>query len=190
MQLFYTGASSYLGTQNDPFQSLGGYISNSLVPNNQVNNIFGDLSWQNVRNKKVATRGLILKNTTGFDCTDVLFGYEYPAAPAATFKLEVAFVSINQNQIERIVNGESSPIMAVFEEANILPSGPDNSLDVGALANNVMIGLWLRLTPLLPLTPPAFNTVDDQITWWKNVSDPDNSSLQTINIKIKYSYNQ
>jgi hypothetical protein len=194
MQLFYTGAASFQAPQYDPFQSLGGYISNSPVPNNQLNNLFGDLSWQSVKQKKVCVRGLILQNTLGFDCIDVIFGYEYPSNMGASFKLEVAFVQLNQQnptQIERIPNGEASPIFATFEEANIDPANNiDNSIDIGSLANNAAIAVWLRLTPLGGLVTPNFPNVDSQLAWWKTISDPEYTTLETIQFKIKYTYNQ
>lgn len=32
MRLYYTGASKHLATQGNPSESLGGYISSTLVP--------------------------------------------------------------------------------------------------------------------------------------------------------------
>lgn len=194
MQFLYTGASAFQGTQNDPNNSLGGLISNSVVSNNKLSNLFNDFSWQAVQEKRTETRALVLQNVLGFDCTDVLFGYVYPTTPSATFDLQIAFVALTEGatSMERIPNGGGTPIYATFEEANIDPSADppvNNSIDIGALASNAMIGIWLQLRLLAPLTPPTFNTVDDEITWWKNISQVGYSILQNIQLKIEYTYN-
>src|SRR5579872_2493539 len=149
MQLFYTGASTYQAIQNDPYQSLGGYISSSPVLNNALNNIFGDVSGRAVQKKQIETRGLILRNTLGVDCTDVVIGYELPSQNSPNILLEIAFVSLSgvtPMSMEKINNREGSPIFATFENANIIAPNVDNSIDIGSLANDAVIGIWLRLT--------------------------------------------
>lgn len=196
MQFYYTGSITYLGTQNDPSQSLGGFISATLVPNDQLNNLFSDLSWQTVVSKRPETRGLILKNTLGTDAIGVTFGYIYPANP--TFKIEVAFVTLNPSNpqvIEKIPNSQASPYAATFTEANIDPSHSiDNSVSIGDLLNGASIGLWLRRTPVSVFTPPTFGTDDTsiqaEIAFWQGISDPKRSPLQQVQIKMNYQINQ
>lgn len=192
MQLLYTGASSFQAQQTDPSLSLGGYISSSIMPNNGMNSIFSDISWQGAKDRKVEVRGLILQNLLGFDVTDVIFGYQYPTDP--NFTLEVAFVTVNPNTpqlIEKIPNGESSPYFATFVEANIDPSASvDNSVDIGPMANNTMIAIWFRRTILGMFTPPSFPDITTERDYWKNLADPTIDSIKSISLKIKYTFNQ
>jgi hypothetical protein len=190
MKLFYTGATIAQGVQNDPFQSLGGFASSSPVPNNALNNLFSDLSYTGAMQKKQVTRGLILQNTLGFDCTDVLFGYQYPAFVGATFKLLTAIVTVNSSQsIERIPNSDGTPIYATFTEANIVPADSvNNSIDLGPIANNAMLGVWLQLNILSALVPPSFPDLPTEIAWWQAQSLPTLNLLQTIVFSIEYTH--
>lgn len=193
MQLLYTGASIFQGTQNDPNLSLGGYISGSVVPNNQSNNIFSDISYQAAQQKRIEVRGLILQNILGVDVADVIFGYQYPVNP--NFKIEVAFVMINTStptQIEKISNSQSSPYFATFEEANIDPNAIppiDNSIDIGSLANQAMIAIWLRRTILGPFSAPVFTDVPTQMAYWQALSAPNLDTAKLTNFQIKYTVN-
>jgi hypothetical protein len=191
MKFFYTGATVAQAAQNDPFQSLGGFASSSPVPNNALNNIFSDLSYTEVQQKKQVTRGLILQNTLGFDCTDVTIGYQYPTFVGATYQLLIAIVTVNgASAIERIPNSDGSPIMATFVEADIVPANSiNNSIDLGPMANNAMFGVWLQLNVLTGVTPPSFSCVSDEIAWWQAQSAPTLNLLQTIQFTIEYTYN-
>jgi hypothetical protein len=192
MQFFYTGSSTFQGQQNDPNLSLGGFISSTVVSNNSLNNIFSDLSYQTVQQKRQEVRGLILKNTLGTDATTISFGYQYPDVP--TFKLEVAFVAINLSTpqvIEKIANGQANPYFATFVEANMdLAHGIDNSVDIGNLLNGTSVAIWFRRTVISSLTPPVFPDLQTEMAWWENITNPNADSSQLIKIIINYNTNQ
>lgn len=191
MQLLYTGASIYQGTQQDPNLSLGGYISNSVVPNNKPNNIFSDISYQAALQKRVEVRGLILQNVLGVNATDVVFGYQYPSS-TPNFMIEVAFVTINPSTptlIEKIPNAQCSPYFATFEVANIDPTTDpptNNSVDIGPLANQAMIAIWLRRTILGPFAPPMFTDVPTQMAYWQALSAPNLDTALLTDFQIVY----
>lgn len=69
MILYYSGAAQYKQFQPYPSKSLGGYMSNSPVPNGQIGSIFSsltrDVNWQN------DCRMIVLYNSTGFDVTNI-----------------------------------------------------------------------------------------------------------------------
>jgi len=192
MQFFYTGASTYLGQQNDPNLSLGGFISNTVVSNGTLDNIFSDLSYQTVQQKRQEVRGLIFKNTINTDALSVSFGYQYPDAP--TFKLEVAFVNINSNTpqiIEKIANGQANPYYATFVEANVDPTNNiDNSVDIGDLLDGTSIAVWFRRKIVSGLTPPSFPDLLTEMQWWENFTNPEADSSQLIKLMINYNTNQ
>lgn len=192
MQFFYTGAQLFQAIQTDPNLSLGGYISNTIVPNNGANNIFSDISYQTAQQQRVEVKGLILKNTLGIDTTDVLFGYTYPAN--ANFKVEVAFIQINPTnpqQIEKIPTSQSSPYFATFQEANIdTAHSINNSVDIGPILNNGNVGVWFRRTLTGIFTPPTFQDVPTEMAYWQALTNPSADSTQLTNLIIKYTVNQ
>lgn len=53
LKFFYTGASSWNNSQNQPSKSLGGYISNTTVPNGLINSLFSDLSESDLYEEKI-----------------------------------------------------------------------------------------------------------------------------------------
>ena len=67
MMLYLTGASSSLahsgGTpQDDPMKSLGGYVSNSPVPNAALNTLFDFVSLRSIKDKTKETIKRITQN--------------------------------------------------------------------------------------------------------------------------------
>jgi hypothetical protein len=44
VKVFYTGATQFEGSQQDPYLSTGGKISSSIIPNDVLSNIFGAIS--------------------------------------------------------------------------------------------------------------------------------------------------
>ena len=76
MMLFLTGASSSLASsggtpQDDPMKSLGGYVSNSLVPNGTLNTLFDLISLKSIKNKTKETIAIALINKFDSIVTDV-----------------------------------------------------------------------------------------------------------------------
>lgn len=189
MQFLYTGAQSYQAPQPDANLSLGGFISGTVIPNGQMNNIFSDISYQTAKRKSIEVRGIVLKNTLGINATDVIFGYTYP--DNVNFKIEVAFVTINAanpTMIEKIGNGQSNPYTGIFQEASI--ASIDNSVDIGSLVAGASIAIWLRRTMTGVFTPPTFADVPSEVAYWKALSDPAADQTQLTNIILKYTVNQ
>jgi len=62
MNLYYTGANEFLGIQQSSILSLGGFISNSLIPNGSLGNLFGGLSKKTLQEKTRTILGIAFKN--------------------------------------------------------------------------------------------------------------------------------
>lgn len=187
MQFLYTGASNYQAAQNDSNLSLGGYISSSTVPNDQLNNLFSDISAQTSQQKRSECKGLILKNTLEAEVKDVIFGYKYPTN--SNFKLEVAFVNINTNnpqQVEKIPTAQATPYYATFNELDITTS-ENNSQNIGDLNVNDSILIWFKRTILDSTSLPTFSTLDEEVEFWKLMSNPTYNQIKEIEFVIKYS---
>jgi len=174
MRFLYTGSQLYLTPQNDPYKSLGGFVSSSVVPNGRLNSLFADASYSGVTVGSVECRALILQNESGVTVNSLTLGYQYSANP--DFDIQIAVVTLNSNQImEQIGNARDLPYIGTFSEANIDPSIPvDNSLQLGSLAANACLGVWIKriqnvqtLTPVdfsIPLSP-KIDGVTFIITW-------------------------
>lgn len=176
MRLLYSGAIAYLQPQPNPSASLGGFVSSSIVPNLRINSLFSDGSYFSSKNGSVETKALILENETSSGITALTIGYEYSTNP--DFKIEIAIVSLTSNQLmEQIGNVRDTPYYATFSEANIDPAASppiDNTLDIGNLAANTRLGIWIRRTQIVE----AFTPVDFSI--------PTTSIIDAINFIIKW----
>jgi hypothetical protein len=62
IEIYYTGAGNKIREQEDPIKSLGGFISDSLVPNDFENALFGSVSGSKQELNDIIVLGLI--NTT------------------------------------------------------------------------------------------------------------------------------
>lgn len=148
MQLFYTGAATAETPQTNPELSLGGFKSNTVINLTRANALFGDISYLIKVNKTSITRAFVLKNNDATDtAVDVTIGYEYTLNNG--YKLEVAFVTLTNNQMEQILSQRDTPYYGEFVEANLSTVNPtfDNSVNVGNMAAGECLGMWMRLTP-------------------------------------------
>lgn len=129
MMLYLTGASSSLahsgGTpQDDPMKSLGGYVSNSPVPNGALNTLFDFVSLRSIKDKTKETIGIALLNKFNKPVSDVSLKIVCSQDNVCSFK--VAAVTLDENYcMEHINNRYSQPMLADFYSANFNPGSVD-----------------------------------------------------------------
>ena len=145
MRLYYTTTADPLTPQNKKNVSLGGYQSSTVIPNDELNNLFGDITPFGLNRNKAQYIGIMLKNETGGDLTDIMFHFNYPEN--CYYKLEIAAITPTLDSegnyvIEHIDTQYSKPYTATFVEAN----GSDNAVNLGNLANNGLLGLFIKRT--------------------------------------------
>lgn len=119
MQLVFTGAPALLSPNTDVEKSLGGYVSNTPVPNNRLNGLFSDISEYGKANKIVETLAICLYNTSGSTKTNVKLTEIYSNQfldddSGATY--EWAAVTLNSGKMESIQSKGDSPFYATFIE--------------------------------------------------------------------------
>lgn len=78
MRFFYTGADKYLMEQTSPNKSLGGFISKSQIPNDQLYSIFSGISLLSIENDRKEYKCISLKNTLGETKSNVKITVAYP----------------------------------------------------------------------------------------------------------------
>ncbi len=61
--LLYTGGSKFNSSQLDSTKSLGGYISNTAIPNATLRNVFGDISSLTKATNRPEFRAIAIKST-------------------------------------------------------------------------------------------------------------------------------
>lgn len=72
ISLYYTGSDSYLKEQKNPNQSLGGFVSKSLVPSNLLEAFFSDISNFSIQNDLTEIKMFALKNETLNTIEDIM----------------------------------------------------------------------------------------------------------------------
>ena len=145
MRLYYTTTAGYLESQTKKSSSLGGYQSSLVVPNDDLNNLFGDISPFSINQNKAQYIGLMLKYETAGDLPDMLFYFDYP--DNCYSKLEIAAITPTTDPdgnylIEHVDTQYIKPYSATFVEAD----GVDNAVNLGNLANGSLLGLFIKRT--------------------------------------------
>ena len=141
MRFLYTGATKQMTKQSNPDLSLGGYCSNTIIPNGNVGNIFPEVSYEDLKNLAVCTKGIVLENESANEILNYKIGYRYPTP--CNYKLEFAFVELNNDSMEKIDSDRDTPYSAVFQEANV-DDNVDNSIEFDSIKPGQRIGAWIR----------------------------------------------
>lgn len=182
MKLYYTNSVSPLGAQQDPDQSLGGFISITPIPNDYKNNLFGDISQMAKEDKNGKLLRLIaLKNETGDVAEDVQIYYNYPDGAEAKFEVAIvapAMDSCDNLVFEKLSQPGSNPLYATFSEAN----GEGNAVIIDSIPAGSYVGIWIRRTLLDTTTTPI---TTDQLIAAKDANIP-SPTLESVELVIKY----
>lgn len=142
MKLYYTGANTFLATQENPLLSVGGYISSSPVASGGLSTLFGGISQQAMKNGAVETRGVALKNETGANQSVVVYYDNISKEPLSSFKM--ALVQPGKDDcddfyLEKIASVYSKPINGIFVDNRGESNGVRFDLGPG-----VYMGIWIQ----------------------------------------------
>jgi len=149
IEIYYTGANTQLGVQQDSNLSLGGYVSNTPLQNDIIGNMFSDISYQDTLKIPVKETKAIAIYNAGTTKIRWKIGYKYPEN--SIFKIEIAVVTIDQStkSMEKIVDSRATPFYATFQEANIdTTQNIDNSIVIDSIDPAEYFGIWIRRTIL------------------------------------------
>jgi hypothetical protein len=146
MRFFYTTSAGINKEQTNPLLSLGGYQS-TAVPNSRMNNLFGDITPLGMDRNEPIYIGLFLQNTTGAAVTNIKLWFDYPTNCYSKFEVAAVATTIDAESnpvIEHITNNYATPFSGTFYEAD----GVGNAVDLGDLASNGLLGIWIKRTIL------------------------------------------
>lgn len=142
MQLFYTTTTGYDNEQPNIQSSLGGYKSSTPVLNDDFDNLFGEISVMTIRSGRDEYRAMMLKNTMSVTARKIRVRVNYPDDAIATFRMAVGKVGVPNKYgfraMENVGSVYSKPFQAQFTDMI-----GDAVLEVGELAPNAEVGLWV-----------------------------------------------
>lgn len=150
MKILYTGAISPDTPQNQSIKSLGGFLSNSPIPNGEVGSLFSSVSgiikpgFRSIR--MIGIRNDELASKTNLKIWATISSPELSITLAA---MAPALDSVcNKFFFERIDNPHSLPLQATFNNYT-----ETNPIIISNLDPQKFIGLWIKLEkPLVPTT--------------------------------------
>lgn len=139
----YTTSVKGLSPQSNNNLSLGGYRSSTPVKNDDINNLFDEISLYGMSIAKNEYRGIMFTNNTPVIMKNVRLYFEKIGEPFCDFGLNVTSTVKDEDGndwMERITDIYSKPLMGDF----ILMPTKDNPVIAGDINPNTSIGLWLQ----------------------------------------------
>jgi len=146
MVLLYSGAEKHGAIQQQPFSSLGGYVSSTAIRNNFKNGVFSDISLNDIKDKKSSCRLIVLQNTLGVEKTDVKIWIDTnpkQITPIAQYSGALVLPSLDDHGFpifEKIFAETDTPFNGVFQDVE----GNINKLQIESIMPNTFIGIWLK----------------------------------------------
>lgn len=140
MQILYTGATKQGIEQLDAGSSLGGFVSNSVIPNDLSSNIFSGVSALSIQNKRRETKMIAIKNNDGDILTDLSFKFDLGVDSICKYKVAFVLPTITGGDscFEKIANTNVLPYYATF--LDVVSGEPFN---IHHLALDAYLGIWL-----------------------------------------------
>lgn len=122
MIILYSGAKFPNNPQTDPKSSLGGLISNTIIPNNSLNSLFDDIADRDYEEGRSTLRAFFIKNDTSETIYNLSFyiDHEDPELEGSFFKTKIScgfMTALNNESIEQVPNQDSEPYNVEFVEA-------------------------------------------------------------------------
>lgn len=141
--IYYTGADGSGLIQNNSSKSLGGWISSSQVPNDFLNNLFSDISFDNIKNKDFIFRVLAFKNISN---TNIDFSVytETPEDSAVKYEIGLILNSIDSDcncpYFEQLQSEKSSPYFVTVRECEL----QENKITLTNVPQNNFVGIFIK----------------------------------------------
>ena len=142
MKFYYTTSAGYDEEQKKPHNSLGGYKSNTPVPNDEYNNLFSELSVYTLSKANDEYIALMLRNDFNVEVFNVHIWFDIPETSYSIFKVAGVLPAQDCDGvyfIERTQSRTDKPLFADFVEADEL-----NKYDLGDIAAGGQIGVWIK----------------------------------------------
>ena len=181
MKVYYTTS---INTGEGPVSnsdSIGGYVSNQPVPNDEVGNIFGEITLNSAQQGKTEYRAIVLENDEISDIQNVQL-YVTTAVEAPQGEIRIAPVVMSKDGdgrdvMERIANIYSKPYVGDFQATD-----SENKLNIGTLTAGQKIGVWLQRKLVITNIKQEYDKVCEPLEyrpyWFKPVEKETTESWQ------------
>lgn len=150
LKLYYTGASTFEGTQLDKDKSLGGLISSSEISNSLIGNLFGDISPYAVQLNKKEIRVFVIKNTALVTKSGLKVWISYPDNDDSESiqddsLYEIGYGEVTANDcgdltVEALTSIYATPYTVTFQSA----VGQASALSLPDLTAGSYLGIFIR----------------------------------------------
>lgn len=143
MLLFYTGPKEPFSPQQDPTQSLGGYIASTFVPNSVLNSIFNSIFLHDFGQNKSGTRLLALKNTFPAKKSNIRIWTETPLDSVVQYKIglaDIMYDDCGKPFFEYLQQEDSLPFYSTLASHET----EENKTTAFDLEKGEYKGLWIR----------------------------------------------
>lgn len=160
MELYYTVSSGYNDIQSRVGNSLGGYKSSTLVRNDDLENLFGEISIRSVQVNRDEYMALVLYNNEN-DVTNIQCWFEFPENSQTTLQIGATLPTLDKNNnpvFERVNTVNSKPFTPKFIDAS-----QDNPALLGGLESGKEMCLWFK----------RILNIDNIKNSWDNVAERD-----------------
>lgn len=142
MKLCYTTSLNSGQGPDKPGESLGGYISNMTVKNDEFDNLFGEISIYGASKSRTEYRALVLVNDSMNDASDVSL-YMSSTGESNQGEILIAPVAMGTDKegrpvMERVGDIYSKPFVGDFQVTT-----EDDKLDIGTIPAGGSIGVWV-----------------------------------------------
>lgn len=166
IKLYYTGAGIFNTPQTNKELSLGGYPSNTEIPNSLINNLFSDISYYSIENNLLEYKAIVIKNIESYTLEKLKFHFIIPENPLLRFLISFSNLTLNNGNyyMETVPNKNSKPY---YSTDFIRPYSEETAAEIESLESNKYLGIWickeLNLERLTQLKDPKY-LLDNSIT--------------------------
>lgn len=181
--LYYTNSDEFNKPQDRPDRSVGGFMSSSPIPNDQLGNLFSSLDLITLNEGVTQTRGIGIKNEAEQTLTNLKAWIVAPESPLAEF--EIAFVAVSKNDcnesyMEKLINGSAAPYYATFYKPAV-----DSKLSVGVdIQPGQYLGMWIKRS--IPSSSQKQKSCDQIYDDYINEVEVDTQEQLIVNFEWDY----
>lgn len=151
--------------------SIGGFPSSTLVPNDMFSNLFDDLSLLELKDIKTQYKAIILHNDSPDVCADVELWFEPGESIVCDFQIGATLLAESPDgtrYMESIPTPYSKPFNTALYTATV-----EDKVTIGDLQPDQMVGLWISRAIDKELAYAEYNNVAEpstvERTRWKPI---------------------
>ena len=185
MKLYYT-VSSYQDTpQQNIGLSLGGYRSSTFVRNDEMNNLFGDISLMSLKQNKSQFIAIMMKNELDVVAGNVRLFFSFPMPTQCIYQLAAVIPtkdSDGNDVMERTETIYSKPMYGTF----VSPTEQSPAI-IGDMQPGQQVGLWICRSLDLDAAMEEYNDVaeiDPAFTLGKRYKKKVQNTEENVNLNI------